>query len=146
MGTSISLTRWKWGWDKSLIPVGFRYEDGDNFFFMGMGMRLWNSSRPHPLPSLNTTSLSISFNLVLRSSLHLSFLFFSFLVLTSKALTSLNSWSPPPSITFFRHKLLVTSSSPFVVSFWLELFNAISSSIYKVTSLFWWLIVFWVIL
>ena len=28
----IPVTRWGWGWDKSLITVGFGYEDGDTFF------------------------------------------------------------------------------------------------------------------
>ena len=40
------------GWEKSLIPVGFGYGDGDEFFMRGW---VWDSEtrpRPAPLPSL----------------------------------------------------------------------------------------------
>jgi len=48
----IPVTRWGWGWEKSLIPVGFKYGDGDEFFMRGW---VWDSEtrpRPAPLPSL----------------------------------------------------------------------------------------------
>jgi len=48
----IPVTRRGWGWDKTLIPVGFGYGDGDAFFLRRW---VWDSeTRPRPasLPSL----------------------------------------------------------------------------------------------
>jgi len=40
-------TRCGWGWDKSLIPVGFGYGDGDEFFLRGW---VWdNETRLRPI-------------------------------------------------------------------------------------------------
>ena len=57
----IPVIRWGWGWDKSLIPVGFRYGDGDEFFLQGW---VWDSetrARPVPLPSLVARNGTLSF-------------------------------------------------------------------------------------
>ena len=51
------------GWEKSLIPVGFGYGNGDEFFMRGW---VWDSEtrpRPAPLSSLKAT-LSILFVLI----------------------------------------------------------------------------------
>jgi len=42
----ILVTWWKWGWDKSLILVGFGYVDEDEFFYEdGYGI-----AKPIPAP------------------------------------------------------------------------------------------------
>jgi len=41
-----------WGWEKSLIPVGFGYGDGDEFFMRGWVCDSETRPRPAPLPSL----------------------------------------------------------------------------------------------
>jgi len=42
----IPVTRWRWGWDKSLIPVKSGYGDGDGFFY-GNGYEIMK-----PMPAL----------------------------------------------------------------------------------------------
>jgi len=85
-------------------------------------------------------SLTLSFNLVLTSSsppFELSIFFFFHPHLQGIHDTHLLVTTTLQSLSFIYHELFVTSSSPFV--------HAISSSIYTVTYLFLWLIVFWVI-
>jgi len=46
----IPVTQWKWEWDKSLIPVRFRYGNWNEFFLQRW---VWDSkTHPHLLPPI----------------------------------------------------------------------------------------------